>query len=172
MSKTVPFWTIQFSISTQFSSIWLIDRTLSGATTQARMNLETVAIKGYSAFPKAPALLELHHHMFSVISRTFGGEGGGSYPSAGKQLEYSTAPANWAIEDWSLTIRFYSVIIRTLFGRVLPLCRNAVGVFYSPSWLCKVTFVSIYEVKLSLTLGHMYLPNPSTIGRMWHKVSF
>ena len=31
--KTVLFLTIQFSISTQFSSIWLIDRTLSGATT-------------------------------------------------------------------------------------------------------------------------------------------
>ena len=33
MWKTVPFQTIQFSISTQFSSIWPTDRTLSGATT-------------------------------------------------------------------------------------------------------------------------------------------
>ena len=32
MSKTVPFQTIQFSISTQFNSIQPIDRTLSGAT--------------------------------------------------------------------------------------------------------------------------------------------
>ena len=32
MSKTVWFQAIQFSISTQFSSIWTIDRTLSGAT--------------------------------------------------------------------------------------------------------------------------------------------
>ena len=31
--KTFLFQTIQFSISTQFSSIWPIDRTLSGATT-------------------------------------------------------------------------------------------------------------------------------------------
>ena len=30
MSKTVPFQTIQFSISAQFSSIWREDRTLSG----------------------------------------------------------------------------------------------------------------------------------------------
>ena len=30
--KTFLFQTIQFSISTQFSSIWSIDRTLSGAT--------------------------------------------------------------------------------------------------------------------------------------------
>ena len=33
MSKTVLFQTIQFFISSQFSPIWLIDRTLSGATT-------------------------------------------------------------------------------------------------------------------------------------------
>ena len=33
MSKTVLFQTVQYSISTQFSSIWPIDRTLSGATT-------------------------------------------------------------------------------------------------------------------------------------------
>ena len=31
--KTVLFRTIQFSISTQFSSIWPIDRALSGVTT-------------------------------------------------------------------------------------------------------------------------------------------
>ena len=33
MSKTVLFQTIQLSKSTKFSSIWPIDRTLSGATT-------------------------------------------------------------------------------------------------------------------------------------------
>ena len=32
-TKTDQFQTIQFSINTQFSSIWPIDRTLSGATT-------------------------------------------------------------------------------------------------------------------------------------------
>ena len=32
MSKALSFQTIQFSISTQFSSIWPIDRTLSGNT--------------------------------------------------------------------------------------------------------------------------------------------
>ena len=34
--KTALFQTIQFSISMQFSSIWLIDRTLSGAITLAQ----------------------------------------------------------------------------------------------------------------------------------------
>ena len=33
MSKTVPFQTIQFWTSGQFSSIWPIDRTLLGITT-------------------------------------------------------------------------------------------------------------------------------------------
>ena len=33
MSKTVLFQTIQYSISTQFFSIWPIDKNLSGATT-------------------------------------------------------------------------------------------------------------------------------------------
>ena len=36
MSKTVPIQSIQFCISTQFSSIWTIDRTLSGATTPSQ----------------------------------------------------------------------------------------------------------------------------------------
>ncbi len=36
---------------------------------------------------------------------------------------------------WNLTIRLFSVISRTLVGGVLPLCREAVGVFYSPSRL-------------------------------------
>ena len=49
-----------------------------------------MAMKGYSAFPKAPASLEPHHQI---------------------------------------------VRSRTLVGGVLPLCRSAVDVFYSPSRL-------------------------------------
>ena len=52
---TVLFQTIQFIMSTQFSSIWpWVDM---GATT----------IKGYSASPKAPALLELTIRLLIVI---------------------------------------------------------------------------------------------------------
>ena len=60
MSKTVPFQIIQFCISTQFSSIWPIDRTLSGATTLGQSGPGAMAIKGYSASLKAPELLEPH----------------------------------------------------------------------------------------------------------------
>ena len=42
------------------------------------MDMRVIAMKGYSIFPKTPALLEPHHQMkFSVISRTL--VGGGSY---------------------------------------------------------------------------------------------
>ena len=90
MSKTFLFKTIQFSISTQFSSIWHIDGTLSGPTTpgqsgpgndgnekllrisqsssitgplQDRVDQGTMAMKGYSEFPNVPALLEPHHQI-------------------------------------------------------------------------------------------------------------
>ena len=55
----------------------------------ARVDLGAMPVKGCSAFPNAPALLEPHHQI--------------------------------------------------LIGRVLPLCRGAVGVFYSPSRLGKET---------------------------------
>ena len=58
-----PFQAIQFSISMQFISIWPIDRTLSMLPLPARVDLGVMAMKGYSAFPKAPALLELHHQI-------------------------------------------------------------------------------------------------------------
>ena len=61
---------------------------------RARVDLGAMAMKGYSTFPKAPTLLEPHHQIFNVISRTL--VGGGSYPSAEKQSVYSTAPADWA----------------------------------------------------------------------------
>ena len=55
---TVLFQTIKFSISTQFSSIWPIDRTISDATSP---DLGAMAMNEYSVFPKAPSLLEPHH---------------------------------------------------------------------------------------------------------------
>ena len=52
-------------------------------------------MKGYFAFPKAPALLEPHHQIvYCHIQDT---RWGGSYPSVEKQPVYSTAPADWTI---------------------------------------------------------------------------
>ena len=54
-------------------------------------------MKGYTAFPKAPELLEPHHQIFRVISRTLIGK---FYPSAEKESVYSTARFNWASILW------------------------------------------------------------------------
>ena len=61
-----------------------------------RLDMGVMSMKEYSAFPKAPALLEPHHqivlgHIQDTCWRW------GSYPSAEKQSVYSTAPADWAI---------------------------------------------------------------------------
>ena len=83
------------------SSIWPIDRTLSGATTPGQNAPKSDCNEGYSAFLKAPALLKPHHQIFCVISRTLVG------------------------------------------SRVLPLCRDTVGVFYTPSRLGLNNFLKI-----------------------------
>ena len=57
----------------------------------ARVDLGAMAMKGYSTFPKAPALVEPCHQKIDVTSMTLGG--------------------------------------------ILPLCRDAVSVFYSTSQL-------------------------------------
>ena len=70
--KTVLFFKIQFSINTQFkcknskhskprfTSIWPIDRTLSSASTPSQSGPGSDDNEEYSAFPKAPVLLEPH----------------------------------------------------------------------------------------------------------------
>ena len=56
--KTVLFQTIQFSISTQFSFIWPIERTLTGTTTLDQSEPGSDGYKWYFIFSKTPALLE------------------------------------------------------------------------------------------------------------------
>ena len=56
----------------------------------------------------------------------------GAMAIKGYSTPYSPRPQHC----WNLTIRLFSVISRTLVGRgVLPLCRGAVSVFYSPNRL-------------------------------------
>ena len=63
------------------------------------------------------SLCVLHPQLIGPPGRSLGE----FYPSAEMQSVCSTSPADWAT--------------RTLVGRVLPLCRDAVCVFYIPSWL-------------------------------------
>ena len=60
LSEKALIQTIQFCINIQFSSISPIDRALSDTTW---VDLGTMAMKRYSAFPKAPTSLEPHHQI-------------------------------------------------------------------------------------------------------------
>ena len=54
---------IQFSISTQFSSIWPINRALSGGTTLGQSGPESEGIEEVLFIPQTPALLEPQHQI-------------------------------------------------------------------------------------------------------------
>ncbi len=94
MSKTVPFQTIQLTISTQFSSIRPIDSTLSGATTPGQSGPGSDGNEGVLCIPQSSSFT-------------------GTSPSDG----LVSCPGHF------------------LEGGVLPLCIDAVGVFYSYSQL-------------------------------------
>ena len=80
--KTVLFQEIQFRLSTQFSSIWPLDMTLSGATTPGQSGPGSNGNERHSVFSKASALLEPHHQIFKCyILYT---RWGGSYHSTEK----------------------------------------------------------------------------------------
>ena len=76
--KTVPSQTIQFSISTQFSSIWPTARTLSGTTILGQSGPGSDGNEGVLRIPQSSRL-------FSVISWTHVGEGENT-PTASLQL--------------------------------------------------------------------------------------
>ena len=67
---------------------------------RARVNLGLIAMNGYSAFSKAPALLKPHHQNVSL---------GKYYPSAEMESVYSATPANWNVTNvsfcWPANIR-------------------------------------------------------------------
>ena len=91
--KTVLFQAIQFSISTHFSSIWPIDRTLSGATTSGQCGPESDSNEGVLRIPQSSNITE-------------------TSPSDGLELYPGRSLGGWGF---------------------LPLCREALCVFYNPS---------------------------------------
>ena len=92
--KAVLFQPIPFNISTQFISIWPIDRTLSGTTTPGQSEPGSHGNDGLLRIPQSSSITEI-------------------------------SP--------SYCLKLYQDI-RLAVG-VLPLCREAFGVFYSPSRL-------------------------------------
>ena len=97
-AKTVLFQVIQFSISTLFSSIWPIDRTLSGATTPGQRGPRSDGNEGILRIPQSSSitgtspsdcLVSYLEHSLAVGWRT--------YSFAEKQVVYSTAPGKWLV---------------------------------------------------------------------------
>ena len=58
MSETIPIQTIQFSISTQFSSIWPIDRVLSSAATLGQREPGSNGNEGVLHIPQSSSITE------------------------------------------------------------------------------------------------------------------
>ena len=70
---------------------------------------------------------------------------------AWEQSQWRTTMQSPNLQDWSLSIRGFNVISRTLIGGVLPLYKDTVGVLCSPS-----------------RLGYSYLPTPPLGQDMTH----
>ena len=99
--RTYKFQTIQFSISTQFSSIWPIDRTLSGATIPGQSGPRSDGNKGVLCIPQSSSITETSP---SYCLMSYPGHSlEESYSSAGMQSVYSIAPADWALSG-SVTV--------------------------------------------------------------------
>ena len=114
ISKTVLFQTIQFTMSTLFSSIWAIDRTLSVATTQG---LSGSGSDGNEEILHIPKISSITGASPSDCLGSYRGHLlGESYLSAEMQLEYSAGPLSvefsfqlyyiYIYSDWNFYIFF------------------------------------------------------------------
>ena len=94
MSKPVLFQTIHFCISTKFSFIWPIDRSLSGATTPGQSGPGNSGNEGVLPISQTSSITRTSPSDCLVAYEGHSYEG--SYLSAEKPSVYSTAPTNWA----------------------------------------------------------------------------
>ena len=129
MSKTVPFQTIQFSISTQFEckyTVYLSKTFLFQAIQFSQIVLiQTIQFS-----------ISMHISSIQPIDRALSGatipgqSGPGSHGNEGVfHIHQGSSTTGNSLSDCFVSYPGQSL------GRVLPLCRGAVGVFYSPSQL-------------------------------------
>ena len=93
-AKIIQFQTIQFSISTQFSSIWPIDRTLLGETTPDQSGPGSDGNERVLYIPQSSSITGTSPS--DCLGSYLGHSLGGGYSSAEVQSVYSTAPADRA----------------------------------------------------------------------------
>ena len=95
MSKAVLFQTIQFNISTQFSSIWRIGRTLYSTTPRSLKGPGSDGNKGVLHIPQSSSITGawLSDCLVSYLGYSLEK----SYPSAEMQFVYSAAPTRLSV---------------------------------------------------------------------------
>ena len=122
----VLFQTIQFSIRTQFSSIWSIDRTLSNATTWGQKGPGSDGREGVIRIPQSSSLTETSPSdcLLSSLGHSSGRER--SYPYAEKQSVYFTAPADW-VTAHSLGKSYPSVEKQSVYFKAPPIDWNIIN---------------------------------------------
>ena len=130
-------------------SIWPIDRTLSSATTPGQSGLGSNGKERVFHISQSSRTGASSYRSFSVISRTFIRRGGLFLGRDSVNVFYSPIPHFPKLQGWSLAIRWFNVIPRTLIewmGVLTPLCRDAISIFYNttpPNWADSKMVLSI-----------------------------
>ena len=149
MSKTVLFLTIQFCISTQFSFIWPMDRTLSSATTPGLTEPWSNGNIGVLHIPQSSSITGASPS--DCLVSCLGHSLRESYSSANLQSMYSEAPADLAllkgifsnsifcIKYW---IRIFSVSVR-LLAHLNDILKKS---YLNDISRVTITFCLVYEV--------------------------
>ena len=87
---------------------------LTSTTTPGQSGSESNGSEGYYTFPNSQDVEPLHYMQFSVVNKTLVWRG--SYFSAEMQLDYTSAPANWALSIY-LLIDYFKIIFNFFFVR-------------------------------------------------------
>ena len=154
--KTDLFQAIKFSISTQFSSVWSIDRTLSDASTLGWGGpgsdgnegvlciLQSSSITGTSP---SDCLVSYPEHSLGEVS----------YISAEKQSAYSNASANWAIKS------FKKISCHQLFLHFCVYC-SCNYLLCKPLVKLTVSFFLVLSLKIPLSCQQTSTGNKFVLG--------
>ena len=106
-------------MSSHFSSILTTGR-YQVLPLRAKVDLGAMVMKGYSAFPKAPALLEPDHQIVWCHMQDTRCWDGRSYPSVEMQSVYSTAPVDRA--RWTDYFTINSILLLQRYFGSLFVC--------------------------------------------------
>ena len=135
MSKTFLIQTIQFSISTQFSSIWPIDIALSGATIPDQNGPGSDDNERVLRIPQSSSITGASPSDCFV-----------PYPIQGTRCEGGVLPFyRGAVGVFYCPSQMGLASLCVCEWVFSPLCRDEVGVFYSPIQLGIFVIVVVYS---------------------------